>query len=66
MPNKITDVETVLSCFDTAYLLHISMDRLRELARTGKIGHRRVGNRYYFSADEINAYRGGKIVPAKV
>ena len=63
MPNKVTDIETVLSCFDAAYHLGISMDRLRFLARAGKIGHRRIGAKFYFSLENLAEYRTGRIVP---
>ena len=63
MPNKITDVDTVLSCFHAAYHLGISMDRLRSIARAGKIGHRRCGNKFFFTLENLAEYRTGRIVP---
>jgi hypothetical protein len=63
MPNKITDMETVMSCFDAAYTLGISMDRLRVLARAGKIGHRRIGHFFWFTPENLAEYRTGRVVP---
>ena len=64
MSNKIADITITLSCFDAAYALGISMDRLRTLSREGKIGHVRRANRYFFTTANLAEYRSsGRIVP---
>ena len=58
-----TDITTTMNCFEAAYKLGLSMDRLRTIARAGKIGHRRLGNRFWFTLENLAEYQTGRIVP---
>jgi excisionase family DNA binding protein len=43
---------------EVADYLKMSEDHLRRLARSGKITGRKVGSRWFFLPDSINAYIG--------
>ena len=60
-----TEIETIYSSTHAAPLLNMGADNLRLLARSGRIGCRKIGRKFYFSAQNLNDYLAGSPVPSK-
>jgi hypothetical protein len=60
-----TEVETIYSSTQAAPLLNMGADNLRLLARTHRIGCRKIGRKFYFSAQNLNDYLAGMPQPIK-
>lgn len=51
--------ETVVTLYSTneaAQFLKVGSDRARELARSQRITSRKIGRRYFFTAQDLNTY----------
>jgi len=57
-----TEIETIYSSIEAAPLLNMGADTLRALARAGRIGCRKLGRKFYFSAQNLNDYLAGSPV----
>lgn len=59
------EVTTLYDTLEAAILLHVGSDTVRQLARTGRLSHRRLGRKFLFSPADINSYlTSGKVVKA--
>ncbi|HKD79718.1 MAG TPA: helix-turn-helix domain-containing protein [Candidatus Angelobacter sp.] len=54
---EIVKVYDIKEC---AQALNLTADYVRKLAKLGKLGHRKVGRRFKFSATDINRYLNGE------
>ncbi len=54
----------LLSCSETAELLHVSTQRVYQLARIGQLPSIRIGRRVLFESEAVRQYLGGHPVLA--
>lgn len=49
--------EGLYSTLQTGLILRVSFGTVRRLARTGNLGHRKIGRNFWFSIDDLNEFR---------